>query len=155
VLAGELQEIERQARQHRAGVKEAYSRSLLAAESGVSEKTLSSWLDGERIPQDSGNLMRVVEVLANWAGQGKPAEQDWKKLQAAARKRAVTPKAKRASRVTIASLATAAAAAVITGIFTPVGQSLSGLFGSAAASPSQSASSQQGQATEDLQVSAS
>jgi hypothetical protein len=132
-LAAQLTKLEHQAEERRTADGERYNRSLLAAESGVSQKTLSAWLDGITTPQQDDTLMRVVNTLALWAGQERPAERNWIELRKAARASRAHPSAGGASakkglgRLTgmsrakkiVASAAAACALAVISGFATP------------------------------------
>jgi hypothetical protein len=131
-LATELQKLERQAVHRRVAGRPPYSRSLLAERSGVPAKTLGGWLDGERKPQDPDKLMRVIDALADLAGQDRSPEQDWERTWkdrwAAARKPDARPAHRRVSlRTAVISALGAAGAAVIAGFFTPLGQSLENL----------------------------
>lgn len=84
-LADELRSLESRARQACAADGTGYSRALLAARTGVSKETLGAWIDGERVPQDSGNLMKAVAVMSGLSGRPGPDETRWRDLWEAAR----------------------------------------------------------------------
>lgn len=131
-LHDELRHLEERARNARAAYGATFSRSLLARESGVAESTLAAWIDQGRVPQESGKLMDVVRVLSNWTGSA-PANVQWQDLWAAARKSAAIRKGGKESvdgsaqksgawaRRTLAAGATAAALALVTGLFSALG----------------------------------
>jgi hypothetical protein len=85
-LASELRALESRAREACVAAGIAYSRTILAGQSGVSRETLSTWIDGQRTPQDGDNLMQVVTVLTRLSGQAAPDEPGWRELWAAARR---------------------------------------------------------------------
>ena len=84
-LVSELRALESRAAKACALAGTAYSRAILAGQSGVPKETLSAWIDGQRTPQDSDNLMKIVTVLASLAGQPGPDDAGWRALWAAAR----------------------------------------------------------------------
>jgi len=162
-LVTELQKLERQAGQRHAAGQPAYSRSLLAERSAVPAKTLGGWLDGDRTPQDLGKLMQVVNALADLAEQARSPEQDWdtawRERWSAARKPGARPRPRRISfRTKVLGALGTAGVAVITGAFTPVGQSLVNLVVSPPASfasqPASPSGSQAAGPAESLQASA-
>jgi len=137
-LAAELQRLERQAREAHAAPG-FYSRSILADRSGVTKETVSAWLDGNRVPNNFDTLIKTVHALAELAAASEPAAPYWHGLWAAARREPRTARQKQGAlkhrtQVAIASLVTAAAAAVVGGFFTPLGGDLLGLLGSGRAS---------------------
>jgi hypothetical protein len=145
-LTDELRRLEQQAWETRIASGDHFSRSLLAHESGVSKSALSGWIDQSRTPRDSGKLLLVVRVLAEWAGQGAPAEQNWLNLWAAARKDSgpykdsakqedngterSAEKKNQLPRKVILWTAAAVAGALISGFFSPLGADLVGFVAS-------------------------
>lgn len=85
-MAGELQKLEWHARERQIAGGESYSRLSLARASEVSERVLDTWFDGSHIPRNIDQLMRTVNTLAVWAGQGPPPPRsEWVELCDAAR----------------------------------------------------------------------
>ena len=132
-LAAELRKLELRAREQRTADGQAYNRALLADESGVSEKTLTAWFNGDRTPRDDDQLMRIVSLLNLWAGASVLTDQrDWAELRRAARKRARSDDAATSSDrhwlrrpvVWVGGIIASAAATVIAGWLTSTGQHL-------------------------------
>jgi len=66
-LADELGRLERQAEERLADAHPPYSRALLAVETGISTKSLNSWLDGGSRPRESGSLLKVTHGSASYS----------------------------------------------------------------------------------------
>jgi len=123
-LASELRSLELQAKEACIAAGTAYSRAVLAAQSGVSKEALSAWVNGQRTPQDSDNLMKVVTALTNLSGQAAPDESLWRELWAAARRDGGPSKKPAADKKKLRPLVKWVAGAVTTiligGVFAPI-----------------------------------
>lgn len=134
-LAEELRSLESQARQACAADGTGYSRGLLAARSGISKETLGAWIDGERVPQDSGSLIKAVAVMSGLPGLPGPDEARWRDLWEAARQQrgqGKTPSAgkgkSKSLRQLIAWTAATVAAVLLTGVFAPISSNGRGIL---------------------------
>jgi hypothetical protein len=85
MFADELRKLEDQARHRLVANGYGYSRTVLAAQSGVQEGALRAWFNGDRTPRDNGQMMAVVTALALWAQLPPPSQVEWTKLKNAAR----------------------------------------------------------------------
>ena len=152
-LHDELRRLEERARSACTDSGDAFSRSLLARESGVSESTLAAWFDRGRIPQESGKLMDVVQVLSSWA-DCTLTDVQWQELWITARKNAAArkgskdasdgtaEKVKSWARRGLGFAATTAVVALISGLFYAFGGDIHShlpLVGGRAAAAPQSA----------------
>ncbi|MFE7116071.1 PQQ-binding-like beta-propeller repeat protein [Streptomyces sp. NPDC057654] len=79
-LVRELITLEAQAKEVWARAGRRTTRAALAKRSGVSEQTLSDWFNGRHHPRDLDQLMKVVHVLAGWAGRSDVPYQPWARL---------------------------------------------------------------------------
>ena len=155
-LADELGRLERRSEERLAGRNPPYSRALLAAETGISTKSLNSWLDGARRPREFGSLLKVVTALSTWADELPVDEKHWRRLYATVRPTG-KPAPKRRRRVLWGAAGTLALGAVgtligtiVTGAASPIGPAIDKNIGLGASSASPSPS-----AAETLQASAS
>jgi hypothetical protein len=149
-LGTELAKLEEQARTRLEIAPATYSRALLAADTGIAQKSLNDWLSGAHRPRDFESLLKVVRALSTFAGQDTVDESFWRGLHVDAGRRGGggnggAPDRKRRRRwiAVVGGLGLTAIGAVITtivsGVFSPVGPAIaSHIFPTSAGSSSQS-----------------